>query len=48
MCVATGPLMAEGGGQGMDLLDLEWSRVRLKPNVTNCIALSERNTCQSF
>jgi hypothetical protein len=48
MCVSTGSLMAESGSGGEDLLDLEWSRVRLKPNVTNCIALSERGRCQRF
>ncbi|MGB0129070.1 MAG: MBG domain-containing protein, partial [Rhodocyclaceae bacterium] len=48
MCVATGPLVVEAGTQGTDLLDVEWSRIRLKPNVTNCVALSEGNTCKSF
>lgn len=48
MCVATGPLAIQTAMQGADLLDVEWSRVRQKPNVTNCIALGERNTCDSF
>jgi hypothetical protein len=48
MCLASGPLVAEAGPQGTELLDLEWSRIRLKPNVTNCVALSEGNTCKSF
>jgi filamentous hemagglutinin family protein len=48
MCLATGSLMAESGSGGENLLDLEWSRVRLRPNVTNCVALSERNTCRGF
>jgi filamentous hemagglutinin family protein len=48
MCVATGPLAIQTATQGADLLDVEWSRVRQKPNVTNCIALGERNTCDSF
>lgn len=48
MCVATGPLAVQTAMQGADLLDVEWSRVRQKPNVTNCIALGERYTCDSF
>lgn len=48
MCVATGPLMGEAATQGSDILSIEWSRVRLKPNLSNCVDVDERNGCSDF
>lgn len=48
MCVATGPLMGAMSAQGADILSIEWSRVRLKPNLSNCVDVDERNGCSDF
>lgn len=49
MCVGTGPL-ASGtvSGESDDLLALEWSRVRVSPNLSNCLGLGQRNSCADF
>lgn len=49
LCVGTGPLAsASGGGEGDDVLALEWSRVRVSPNLSNCVGLGQRNACSDF
>lgn len=48
MCIATGPLMAAMATQGADILSIEWSRVRLRPNLSNCVDVGERNGCSDF
>jgi hypothetical protein len=30
------------------MLSIEWSRVRQKPNLSNCIDLGQRNACSDF
>jgi hypothetical protein len=48
MCFATGPLSGAARTQGADLLALEWSRVRSRPNLSNCVEVDERNACADF
>lgn len=48
MCFATGPLSSALRTQGGDLLALEWSRVRSRPNLSNCVEVDERNACADF
>jgi hypothetical protein len=49
LCVGTGPLdTGSVGADGNDLLALEWSRVRLSPNLSNCLGLGQRNSCSDF
>lgn len=49
LCLASGPLSVEAGTTGGgDLLSLEWSRVRLRPNLSNCVEAEQRNTCSDF
>lgn len=48
MCFATGPLVGLASAQGSDLLALEWSRVRSRPNLSNCVGVDERNPCSDF
>jgi filamentous hemagglutinin family protein len=48
MCAATGPAMLDRATQGVDILSLEWSRVRQRPNLSNCVDLGERNGCSDF
>jgi hypothetical protein len=48
MCVATGPVIADGATQGSDILSLEWSRVRQRPNLSNCVDVAEQNGCSDF
>ena len=48
MCIATGPLMGVMATQGRDILSLEWSRVRQRPNLSNCVDVEERNGCGDF
>lgn len=48
-CVGTGPLARpEGTDEARDLLTREWARVRDNPNLSNCIGLVRRYTCDSF
>ena len=48
-CAVTGPPVqgptATGGGE---LIDVEWTRVRVKPNITTCLGLAGRNSCSDF
>ncbi|RTL29833.1 MAG: filamentous hemagglutinin N-terminal domain-containing protein [Rhodocyclaceae bacterium] len=48
MCFAGGPLIGAGAAQAGDLLAMEWSRVRSRPNLSNCIGVDERNPCSDF
>lgn len=48
MCFATGPLDGDRAQQGADLLAREWSRVRSRPNLTNCVDTSRKNGCGDF
>jgi hypothetical protein len=49
LCVGTGPL-ASGrvASESNDPLALEWSRVRVSPNLSNCLGLGQRNSCSDF
>ena len=48
MCAATGPALLDKATQGVNILSLEWSRVRQRPNLSNCVDLGERNGCSDF
>jgi len=48
ICLATGPLDGDRALQGSDVLAREWSRVRSRPNLTNCIDTERRNGCGDF
>lgn len=48
ICLATGPLDGDRAAQGGDVLAREWSRVRSRPNLTNCIDTERRNGCGDF
>jgi hypothetical protein len=50
VCVATGPLDTglSGGADNNDALAIEWSRVRVSPNLSNCLGLGQRNSCSDF
>jgi hypothetical protein len=46
VCIATGSFT--GGTDTADALGLEWSRVRVSPNLSNCLSMGTRNSCQDF
>ena len=48
ICFATGPLEGDRAQQGGDLLAREWSRVRSRPNLLNCVDTEKRNGCADF
>jgi filamentous hemagglutinin family protein len=49
LCVGTGPLdTGSMGVDGNDVLAVEWSRVRVSPNLSNCLGLGQRNSCSDF
>ncbi len=49
MCVAAAPLTTPyGTAPATDLLEIEWTRVRARPNLTNCVNLGERDFCKDF
>jgi filamentous hemagglutinin family protein len=48
ICLATGPLGGDRAAQGGDVLAREWSRVRSRPNLTNCIDTERRDGCADF
>jgi hypothetical protein len=49
LCVGAGPLgSGAAGSESNDPLALEWSRVRVSPNLSNCLGLGQRNSCQDF
>jgi filamentous hemagglutinin family protein len=49
MCVPDTPLDAEPNHQTLkDLLAVEWSRLRSRPNISNCFDSGRRNGCGDF
>ena len=48
ICLATGPLQGDRAQQGNDVLAREWSRVRSRPNLVNCVDTERRNGCADF
>jgi filamentous hemagglutinin family protein len=48
ICLATGPLDGDRAAQEGDVLAREWSRVRARPNLTNCVDMERRNGCADF
>ncbi|RZL65894.1 MAG: filamentous hemagglutinin N-terminal domain-containing protein [Variovorax sp.] len=48
ICLATGPLQGDRADQGGDVLAREWSRVRSRPNLVNCVDTEKRNGCADF
>lgn len=48
ICLATGPLEGDRAQQGADVLAREWSRVRSRPNLLNCVDTERRNGCGDF
>ena len=49
LCAGTGPLArAAGAPESNDMLALEWSRVKGNPNLSNCIGLVQRFSCDDF
>ncbi|MCL4746879.1 MAG: hypothetical protein KJZ83_15915 [Burkholderiaceae bacterium] len=49
MCVAAAPLTTPyGTSPATELLEIEWTRVRARPNLTNCVNLGERDYCKDF
>jgi hypothetical protein len=49
VCTPTGPLVVPAETvAGSDVLAREWSRVRVRPNLTNCIGIGERGGCDDF
>ncbi|MET0983654.1 MAG: filamentous hemagglutinin N-terminal domain-containing protein [Telluria sp.] len=48
-CAGTGPLArADVAGDAQDALAIDWSRVRDNPNLSNCIGVVRRYSCDSF
>ena len=48
ICLATGPLDGDRAAQGADVLAREWSRVRSRPNLLNCVDTERKNGCADF
>lgn len=48
MCFATGPLAGDKAEQAGDLLAREWSRVKTRPHLSNCVATDKTNACANF
>lgn len=48
ICLASEPLDGERSESGVDLLAQEWSRVRSRPALTNCIDSERKNGCGDF
>jgi filamentous hemagglutinin family protein len=49
LCAGTGPLArANGAPDSNDPLAIEWSRVKDNPNLSNCIGLVQRFSCDNF
>lgn len=48
MCFATGPLTGDKAEQVGDVLAREWSRVRSRPNLSNCVSTDRTNACADF
>jgi hypothetical protein len=48
MCFAPGVAVVERGALQADTLSIEWSRVRQKPNLGNCVGVDQTNACSDF
>ena len=48
MCFAGGTSVMERGPLAVDILSIEWSRVRQKPNIANCVGVGQSDACDSF
>ena len=49
LCAGAGPLgVGMVGADDVDRLALEWSRVRVSPNLSNCLGLGQKNGCADF
>lgn len=48
MCFSTGSLDGVRAQQEGDVLAREWSRVRSRPNLANCVDTSRKNGCGDF
>lgn len=48
ICLAGDSLEGERSESGVDLLAQEWSRVRSRPNLTNCVDSERKNSCGDF
>ncbi|WP_218511987.1 filamentous hemagglutinin N-terminal domain-containing protein [Variovorax sp. dw_308] len=48
ICLAGGALDGDRADQGGDVLAREWSRVRSRPNLLNCVNTDRRNGCADF
>lgn len=48
ICLASEPLAGDGELADGDMLAREWSRVRTRPRLTNCLQSSRREACSDF
>ena len=49
MCVPDSPLDVEVASRSVaDLLAVEWSRLRTRPNISNCFDSGRKNACGDF
>ena len=48
MCMALDASIFDEADPGSDVLSIEWSRLRQKPNLSNCVDLAQRNDCSDF
>lgn len=49
MCLAPGaPRRDRAVGDGVDLLGLEWGRVRLQPQLSSCVEIATDQSCAAF
>lgn len=48
ICLASEPLAGDGQLADGDMLAREWSRVRTRPQLTNCLRSSRREACSDF
>ena len=49
MCIATEPMVSWSGVAATgDILEIEWARVRVRPKLTNCVSIGDRDYCRDF
>ena len=49
MCVPDSPLDVDAASRSVaDLLSVEWSRLRTRPNISNCFDSGRKNACGDF
>jgi hypothetical protein len=49
MCIATDPMVSLSGTAATgDILEIEWARVRVRPKLTNCVSIGDRDYCRDF